>query len=61
MDVKTKMALCDDDTMISTASQQNISNEEELQIHMDIPGALLNWNKSIVIPMGNWKDNLHNF
>ena len=62
VDVKAKIALCADDTMIFTASQQDINNAEKaLQAYMDASGALLNWNKSIAIPMGSWKEDPHNF
>ena len=54
--------MCADDTMIFTSSQQDINNAEEaLQAHMNASGALLNWNKSIAIPMGSWKEDPHNF
>ena len=62
VDVKAKIALCADDTMIFTASQLDINNAEEaLQAYMNASGALLNWNKSIAIPMGRWKYDPHIF
>ena len=48
--------------MIFTSSQQDINNAEEaLQAYMNASGALLNWNKSIAIPMGSWRNNPRNF
>ncbi len=62
MDVKAKIALCADDTMIFTSSQQDINNAEgALQTCMNASGTLLNWNKSIAIPMGSWKQNPRRF
>ena len=50
VDVKAKIALCADDTMIFVASQQGINNAEEaLQATMNASGALLKWTKSLVV------------
>ena len=62
VNVRAKKALCADDTMIFTATQQAINTAEEtLQAYMNASGASLNWNESIAIPMGSWKDKPHRF
>ncbi len=56
VDVKAKIALCADDTMIFASSQKDVNEAEKaLQTYIDASGAQLNWNKSIAIPMGSWR------